>query len=122
MKIEQFRYGPKHNRGLYFEQTDGVSTLLPETEIARLYNFGNRATKELRHVEILKIGNNPEIMAITFAGPTADDHGRATTFNHTFLVSVAELAPLLVKALEQFVHDVDRLEPLKVDSIPICEG
>lgn len=120
MKIEQFRYGPKPNSGLHYEQTNGVSTLLPEDKIIELYNLGKDTHKPIEIMQLHQTYFGPPVISISFVEPTTDDMGRETTQNHTFLISLKDITNELLSALRP--HFRNGLEPLEIDKFTVSKS
>ena len=115
MNIEQFSYGPKGNTGLTYEQTAAVSTLLPESKIIELYNIGERTRKPIKDIQLHQNLMGEPVISVTYAGPTHDKQGRATTYNHTFLISLKPLTQELSTLLQRRVQELNgSLEPIKL--------
>lgn len=114
MKIEQFRHD-----GANYEQTDGVSALLPEDKIIELYNLNRETRKPIEIVQLHQTYYSAPVISITTVQPTTtkDDTGRETTQTHTFLISLKELTSELVSALRPFFHG--KMEPLEIGNISI---
>lgn len=120
MSIEQFRYGPKTHIGLQFEQTDGVSQLLPEDKIIELYNIGGQTRKPLEIVRLHQTYFGPPVITVTFVQPAMDDNGRDTVTNRTFLISLQDITNMLLTALRPFGQkETEKLEPLEIGEFTI---
>jgi hypothetical protein len=121
LRVEQFYYGPKPNSGLQYEQTSGVSTLLPEDKIIELYNIGDQTRKPIEVVQLHQTYFGPPIISVTFAEPTVDDTGRNTMRNRTFLISLKEITNELLHTLRPLSNLPleQKLEPLEIDKFTI---
>lgn len=118
MKIEQFRYN-----GANYEQTDGVSTLLPEDKIIELYNLGKETRKPIEIVQLHQTYFGPPIISISFIEPTLDNNGRQTIENQTFLISLKEITNELLSTLRLHIHNnAEKLEPLEIDKFTISQS
>lgn len=112
LKIHQLQYAPTGS----YQQTDGVSTLLPEDKLIELYNIGNQTRKPMEVVQLHQTLYGAPIISVTYAAPTTDDKGRETTFNRTFLISLKDVTAMLVAALRPYFHvEPEKLEPLEID-------
>jgi hypothetical protein len=116
LKIQQLQYAPTGS----YEQTDGVSALLPEDKLIELYNIGNQTRKPMEVVQLHQTLYGAPIITVTYAAPTTDDKGRETTFNRTFLISLKDITNELVEALRSYFHvDLENLEPLELDKFTV---
>ena len=109
MRIEQFRYN-----GANYEQTKGVSALLPEDKIIELYNLGKETRKPTEIVQLHQTYFGAPVISITFAQPAKDDNGRDTTQNHTFLISLKEVTKQLLYILRFYAYNDEKLETLEI--------
>jgi hypothetical protein len=110
MKIEQFRYGPKDNSSMQFEETKGASALLPEDKIIELYNLH----KPTENIQLHQPYCGPPVISISYVEATMDDKGRETTQNRTFLISLRDITNELLVLLRDYVH-TEKVEPLNLE-------
>jgi hypothetical protein len=117
LKIHQLQYAPTGS----YQQTDGVSALLPEDKLIELYNLGNQTRKPMEVVQLHQTLYGAPIITVTYAAPTIDDGtGRETTFNRTFLISLKDVTAMLVEALRPYFHvEPEKLEPLEIGKFTV---
>lgn len=116
MKVERLR----SSDGAGFQQTSGVSSLLPESKILELYNIGANTRKPRVETHLHQLGYGSPVISITFAAPAFDSEGRNTTMNSTFLVSLMEVTQHLERALTPFYRDVaETLEPIEIGEFTV---